>query len=157
MERLVQTEVLRHSHPRKRGLVWRMSVGGWIATDALIAIASMYGAYLFSPYSRSLIDGSALPHLSRFYATVLFLLLLPTTNHIFGLHNSFQPRQFWLLAVRCLGSVCSAFGVLSVLVFAVFYHQIGRYILVQSAVYSIALVILARLIAWREAGHGLHP
>jgi exopolysaccharide biosynthesis polyprenyl glycosylphosphotransferase len=136
----------------KRGLNWSVSVGWWFLLDSGVAFACMWLAFLFSPYSHAISAADSVPHISRLYASTLFGIILGVTCHIFGLHNPLQPRLFWLLSVRCISSVFLAIAALAVLVFAVFYHQIGRYILAQSALYSSLLMIALRVLVWQQAG-----
>jgi exopolysaccharide biosynthesis polyprenyl glycosylphosphotransferase len=132
---------------------WTLNVGGWFLADMLIGFLGMYVAYALSPYSAILGQGEGAPHLGRLSAWTSFGIGLAVIAHVFGLHNPLQPRQFWPLVIRCLGSVLLSLGALAVLVFAVLYHQIGRYILGQAAVYTPLLMIALRLLVWRQAGH----
>ena len=119
--------------------------------DGSLAFLAMCSAYAFSPYFHVLAQPNRLPHFGQVGASVLFGLLIAATSQIFGLHNPLQARQVWPMFIRCLGSVLLAIGGLAVLVFAVFYSRIGRYILAGSAFYTLALMAGARLLIWRQS------
>ncbi len=124
-------------------------MGSWFTVDLLLGFGAVYLAYAFTPYSRMLRSGGV-PHLSQFSASIWYAVLFAVTCHIFGLHNPLQPRQFWPLLIRAVGSAFLALGALAFLVFAVLYHQIGRYILAQSAGYAALGAILIRTVVWRK-------
>jgi len=111
----------------------------------------MYGAYVFSPYFHVLVQPGPTPHFGQTGASLLFGLLIGLTSQIFGLHNPLQPRHFWPMLVRCLGSGVLAIGALTMLVFAVFYNRIGRYILLQAVIYAPLLMAGARVLVWQQS------
>ena len=89
----------------------------------------MYCAYALSPYFYALAQSYRMPHFGQIGASLLFGLLVAGTSQVFGLHNPLKARHAWTMLIRCLGSVLLAIGALAVLVFAIFYSRIGRYIL----------------------------
>jgi len=125
--------------------------GAWFFIDASLAFVAMHSAYVFSPYSHMLVQTGPVPHFGQMKASVLFGLLIAVTSQIFGLHNPLQPRHFWSMLVRCLGCGMLAIGALAMLVFAVFYNRIGRYILLQAALYAPLLMAVARVLVWQQS------
>ena len=111
----------------------------------------MHSAYEFSPYSSVLVHPGLVTHFGQMGASLLFGLLNAVTSQIFGLHNPLQPRHFWSMLVRCLGCGMLAIGALAMLVFAVFYNRIGRYILLQAVLYAPLLMAGARVLAWQRS------
>ena len=123
----------------------------WLLIDASLAFVAMYSAYIFTPYFHVLAQPGRAPHFGQMSASVLFGSLIAVTSQIFGLHNPLQPRHFWPMLVRCLGSGMLAVGALAMLVFAVFYNRIGRYILLQAVLYSPVLMAGARVLVWQQS------
>jgi len=111
----------------------------------------MYAAYVLSPYSAVLAQTHRVPHFGQMGASLLFGLLTAATSQIFGLHNPLQARQFWPMSIRCVGSGLLAVGSLALVVFAVFYSRIGRFILLQAVAYTPALMAGARVFVWRRS------
>jgi len=111
----------------------------------------MYFAYAFSPYFYVLAQSYRMPHFGQIGASLLFGLLIAAASQIFGLHNPLQARQAWTMLIRCLGSVLLAIGALAVVVFAMFYSRIGRYILSEAALYTLVLMAGARVLIWRQS------
>ena len=111
----------------------------------------MYSAYVLSPYFYVLAQPGLVPHFGQMGASVLFGLLIAVTSQVFGLHNPLQPRHFWPMLVRCVGSGLLAMGTVAVLVFAVFYNRIGRYILLQAVIYTPLLMAGARILVWQQS------
>jgi len=92
-----------------------------------------------------------MPDFGQIGASLLFGLLIAAASQIFGLHNPLQARQAWTMLIRCLGSVLLAIGALAVVVFAMFYSRIGRYILSEAALYTLVLMAGARVLIWRQS------
>ncbi len=111
----------------------------------------MYAAYVFSPYFYVLAGSARAPHVGQWQAAVLFGIMVAVTSQIFGLHNPLLPRHFWPMFIRCLGSGLLAVGMLSVLVFAVLYSRIGRFILTQAVIYTPLTMALARVFVWKQS------
>ena len=133
--------------PRSGAMNWRLNAGGWLLLDGGMAMFAMYLAYLFSPYSIVLHTREAVPHLNWLQASCWFAASVAVTSHIFGLQSPLFPRQFWPMVIRCLGSTVLAVIALEVIVFAIFYHHIGRYILLQASIYQPLGMIAARSMA----------
>ena len=55
------------------------------------------------------------------------------------------------MSIRCVGSGLLAVGSLALVVFAVFYSRIGRFILLQAVAYTPALMAGARVFVWRRS------
>lgn len=136
---------------RTAGGQWTPGVAARFSFDGFIAFAAMYVAYEFSPYVSELSAGDSAAHLGQIKASVMFGLLTAIASHVFRLHDPLLPRLFWPMAIRCVGAVALALSAMAMLVFAVVYGRIGRYILVQAAVYAPALMALARLFVWRRS------
>ena len=130
---------------------WDLKTGGWLLIDGMLAFVAMYSAYAFSPYFYTLVQSGRTPHLGQLRAAVAFAALIGVTSHIFGLHNPLLPRNFWPMIVRSLGSTLLAMGALALLVFAVFYQRIGRFILMQAVIYAPVMMALARVLIWRQS------
>ena len=111
----------------------------------------MYSAYVFSPYFYVLVQPGPAPHIGQMGGSLLFGVLITVASQIFGLHNPLQPRQFWPMLVRCIGSSVLAIAALAMLVFAVFYNRIGRYILLQAVIYTPLLMAAARVLLWQQS------
>src|SRR6266542_5248836 len=131
---------------------WILGASGWFGVDALIAFFAMYVAYVLSPYFNVLAVPGRVPHVGQLPAAMLFGAIVAITSQIFGLHNPLLPRNFWPMFIRSLGSGLVAIGILSVLVFAVFYSRIGRFILSQAAFYTPLMMALARVLVWKQSG-----
>ncbi len=130
---------------------WVIKASAWFFIDLLLAFAAMYFAYLLSPYSSLLGQFERTPHLGQIKASALFGLLVAVSSQIFGLHNPLLPRQVLPMVIRCLGAALLALGAIAVLVFAVSYSRIGRYILVQAVLYAPAFMALTRIFVWRQS------
>src|ERR1044071_7098930 len=130
---------------------WNPGVAAWFFLDASLAFLAMYSAYSFSPYFYLVTRPGQLPHFGQWGASVLFGLLTATTSQIFGLHNPLQPRQVWPMLTRCLGSALPAVGGLALLVFAIFYSRMGRYMLFQAALYTPLVMAGVRAFVWRQS------
>ena len=116
--------------------------------DALLGYVSMHLAFLISPsYSSSLTN--EVEHVGLYEAALLFSLLGALAAHIFGLHNPLQSRQFPEMFTRSIGVALLACGLLAAYVFAVIYHRIGRWIMLQTLVYYPVLLSLARVLCWK--------
>ena len=139
---------------RKIPAQWILGASGWFGVDALIAFFAMYAAYLFSPYFNVLAGPARVPHVSHLSASLLFGVIVAVTSQIFGLHNPLLPRHFWPMFIRSLGSGLLAIGILSVLVFAVLYSRIGRFILTQAALYTPLMMALVRVFIWKQSDQG---
>jgi exopolysaccharide biosynthesis polyprenyl glycosylphosphotransferase len=133
---------------------WTLKAGAWIFIDASLAFLAMYSAYVFSPYFYVLVQPGLAPHFGQMGASLLFGLLITGASQIFGLQNPLQPRQFWPMLVRCIGSGVLAIGALAMLVFAAFYNRIGRYILLQAVIYTPLLMAGARVLVWQQSEQG---
>ena len=131
---------------------WTPGVTARFVLDAALAFAAMYVAFSFSPSFNARAVAGPTSHIGQVQGALLFGLLSAVIAHIFGLHNPLLPRQFWPMLTRCVGSSLLALAVLATLVFAVLYSRIGRFILLQTMVYTPALMALARVFYWRQAG-----
>ena len=136
---------------RKASANWRLGARAWFCFDAFIAFAAMYWAYPLSPYFHALARPGWSPHLGQSTAAILFGALVAVSSQIFGLHNPLLPRNFWSMFVRSIGSALLALGVFSVLVFAVLYRRIGRFILTQAFLYTPLLMALVRILIWKQS------
>src|SRR5580765_1137019 len=127
---------------RKVPAQWTLGASAWFGVDALIGFFAMYAAYVLSPYFNVLAGPARVPHVGHLMAAMLFGAIVSVTSQIFGLHNPLLPRHFWPMFIRSLGSGLLALGILSVLVFAVLYSRIGRFILTQAAFYTPLMIAL---------------
>jgi len=130
---------------------WTLGASAWFGVDALIGFFAMYTAYVLSPYFNVLAVPGRVPHVGHLPAALLFGAIVAVTSQIFGLHNPLLPRHFWPMFIRTLGAGLLAIAVLSVLVFAVLYSRIGRFILTQAAFYTPLMMALARVLVWKQS------
>lgn len=130
---------------------WNLGAAAWFFLDASLAFLAMYSAYSFSPYFYLVAHPGQMPHFGQWGASVLFGFLTASTSQVFGLHNPLQPRQVWPMLIRCFGSALLAVGALALLVFAVFYSRIGRYMLFQAALYTPLVMAGVRAFVWRRS------
>jgi exopolysaccharide biosynthesis polyprenyl glycosylphosphotransferase len=130
---------------------WNPGVAAWFFLDASLAFLAMYSAYAFSPYYYVVTHTGQVPHFGQWGASILFGLLTAATSQVFGLHNPLQPRQAWPTLIRCLASAWLSVGALALVVFAVFYSRIGRYMLFQAAGYTPILMAATRAFVWRRS------
>ena len=139
------------TNQRKAPANWSPGASAWFGVDALIAFVAIYWAYLLSPYSYILAQPERAPHIGQLQAAVCFAGIVAVTSQIFGLHNPLLPRQFWQMFIRSIGSGLLAVAILSVLVFAVLYSRIGRFILTQAVTYTPLMMALARVLIWKQS------
>ena len=111
----------------------------------------MYVANNLSPYVSELHYASGAFRMAPLNVSVMFGLVTAVMSHILGLQDPLLPRHFWPVLIRCGSSVVLSLIVLSVLFFVIVYGRIGRYILVQTAVYAPILMSLVRLFIWQRA------
>ena len=136
---------------RRPGGIWTPGVVARFIFDGLIAFVAMYAAYTLSPYGFELNYASGSFSMAQLNDSLMFGLVTAVMSHIFGLQDPLLPRHFWPMLIRCVSSVVLSLIVLSVLFFVIVYGRIGRYILVQTAVYAPVMMSLARLFIWQRA------
>jgi len=125
----------------------------WMILDGVIGFVSLWMAFALSP---SFSPDVGVSHISSFSGSIIFAALMAICAHIVGLHNPLSQRGFWPALVRCISATSMAAVLSSILIFAVMYLRIGRYILVQALIYTPLLMVLLRSVIWNFLNQNKH-
>ncbi|HOK77552.1 MAG TPA: exopolysaccharide biosynthesis polyprenyl glycosylphosphotransferase [Verrucomicrobiota bacterium] len=118
----------------------------WVLLDVVIAAVAMLVAYALSPaYGRAASAGSAI-HATPFQAAILYAVFLPLISHVLGLHvlDLRMSHSHWVW--RALLATALAVGGTLLTFFIFFYAMLGRWIVVQAAIYTFLFKLLSRYV-----------
>lgn len=131
---------------RGHRLLWRFGTLGWFIVDLMITMFSVLLACLITPHrlaAMTVFHEVPLVPLSAGYG-----LLLSILSHISGLHDPRYPRRIIDLVGRITLVVSVSLILLTLELLLVHYLKIGRYVLILTALISIAGLVMARLLVW---------
>ena len=140
-EKVVQKRLLA----RGRRRLLRLTSVGWCMVDVLAAGFSVLLAFAVSPYSDGMRFGAR--DVPLIPCLLGFMIVLPMTAHIAGLHDPRYSRSRKTLVIRAVSVIWITLTILLVAFWLIHYWRIGRYVMLTMAISSTALIVGSRLLA----------
>ena len=111
--------------------------------DVVAGVLVTLLAFFLSPYSQ-MVAVEQSRHTAPLTTAILLGIITTLTAHVFGLHDPRSPKTPTFLASRAYATTLVSLTVLVLIFQIVTYQQIGRYILLQVALYLPPLLIAIR-------------
>jgi exopolysaccharide biosynthesis polyprenyl glycosylphosphotransferase len=126
----------------------------WAVIDAVVALASMWVGFAFTPSSKPMPDST--PHIALNAAMLVFSSLAFVGSFIFGLSHyvnlKTRSKIIVLVSTYVFAVAVSSLAVINFLLF----RQIGRYVLVIAVLTLWMLCLVSRLIWYRWMRQAVH-
>ena len=132
--------------------MWHFRRRGLIGLDIVCSAAAILGAYAMFPGFSFTWQSASATQPGPFQATIIYTAFLTLSGHVAGLHDPLGQRKLWTTFARATLAVLGALGLALLLLYFVSLQQLGRTILLHTALISVVLLTGARLMLWHFAG-----